>query len=74
MMLICDMNKNLNQSTIVVTHDPVIASYADRVIFFHDGELVDEYKNREEEDNIPQILDRFHKNIGDQGQGEKIYG
>jgi putative ABC transport system ATP-binding protein len=75
MRLLYEMNKNLNQSTIVVTHDPVIAAYADRVIFFHDGENIDEYKNSDEkDDNIREILARFHKNIGEQYQGEKMYG
>ncbi|WP_232320300.1 ABC transporter ATP-binding protein [Herbidospora daliensis] len=30
------------QTMIVVTHDPVTASYADRVIFLEDGRIVDE--------------------------------
>lgn len=30
------------QTTIMVTHDPVAASYADRVIFLVDGRLTDE--------------------------------
>ncbi|WP_330334442.1 ABC transporter ATP-binding protein [Streptomyces sp. NBC_00536] len=30
------------QSTIMVTHDPVAASYADRVLFLADGQLADE--------------------------------
>jgi putative ABC transport system ATP-binding protein len=27
---------------VMVTHDPVAASYADRVVFLRDGRLVDE--------------------------------
>jgi putative ABC transport system ATP-binding protein len=30
------------QTIVMVTHDPVAASYADRVIFLADGEIVDE--------------------------------
>jgi putative ABC transport system ATP-binding protein len=30
------------QTVIMVTHDPVAASYADRVLFLKDGRLVDE--------------------------------
>ncbi|MCC9146626.1 MULTISPECIES: ABC transporter ATP-binding protein [unclassified Arthrobacter] len=34
--------KEFGQSIIVVTHDPVAASYADRVVLMNDGELVGE--------------------------------
>ncbi|WP_117198150.1 ABC transporter ATP-binding protein [Nocardiopsis sp. TNDT3] len=34
--------RNLNQTIVMVTHDPVAASYADRVVFLRDGRLVDE--------------------------------
>ena len=30
------------QTVVMVTHDPVAASYADRVIFLTDGHVVDE--------------------------------
>lgn len=54
------MREKLNQSTIIVTHDPMVASYADRVLFFYDGQIVDEYKNKESNDeNIDIILDKF---------------
>jgi putative ABC transport system ATP-binding protein len=32
----------MGQTIIMVTHDPVAASYADRVVFLHDGALVSE--------------------------------
>jgi putative ABC transport system ATP-binding protein len=34
--------KELGQTIVMVTHDPVAASYADRVIFLADGNIVDE--------------------------------
>ncbi|MFE1168216.1 ABC transporter ATP-binding protein [Nocardiopsis sp. NPDC058789] len=37
-----DSAKDLNQTIVMVTHDPVAASYADRVVFLRDGSLVDE--------------------------------
>ncbi len=33
------------QSIVMVTHDPVAASYADRVVFLADGRIVDEEQN-----------------------------
>jgi putative ABC transport system ATP-binding protein len=34
--------RNFGQSIVIVTHDPVAAGYADRVVFLADGEIVDE--------------------------------
>ena len=34
--------QDLGQTIVMVTHDPVAAAYADRVIFLRDGHLVDE--------------------------------
>jgi putative ABC transport system ATP-binding protein len=34
--------RNLGQTVVMVTHDPVAASYADRVLFLADGRIVDE--------------------------------
>ena len=34
--------RNGGQTVVMVTHDPVAASYADRVLFLADGRLVDE--------------------------------
>ena len=32
----------LGQTIVMVTHDPIAAAYADRVVFLADGRLVDE--------------------------------
>ncbi|MBW1602769.1 ABC transporter ATP-binding protein [Streptomyces sp. JJ66] len=34
--------RELNQTVVIVTHDPVAASYADRVVFLADGRIVDD--------------------------------
>ena len=34
--------RELGQTIVMVTHDPVAASYADRVIFLADGRIVDD--------------------------------
>ena len=34
--------RELGQTIVMVTHDPVAASYADRVLFLADGRIVDE--------------------------------
>ncbi len=33
---------SMNQTIVMVTHDPVAASYADRIVFLADGRIVDE--------------------------------
>ncbi|MEV0845376.1 ABC transporter ATP-binding protein [Streptomyces sp. NPDC049954] len=45
----------LGQTMVMVTHDPVAASYADRVLYLADGRLVDEMVNPTAE----QVLDRM---------------
>jgi putative ABC transport system ATP-binding protein len=34
--------RTLHQTVVMVTHDAVAASYADRVVFLADGRIVDE--------------------------------
>ena len=50
----------LNQTIVMVTHDPVAAAYADRVIFLADGCVVDEMQDPTAE----RVLDRM-KRFGD---------
>jgi putative ABC transport system ATP-binding protein len=43
------------QTIVVVTHDPVGASYADRIVFLADGQIVDEMRDPTAE----RVLDRM---------------
>ena len=52
--------RELGQTIVMVTHDPVAASYADRVVFLADGRIVDEML----EPTAERVLDRL-KRIGD---------
>jgi putative ABC transport system ATP-binding protein len=58
--VLVDMKNRLNKSIIVVTHDPNVAMYSDRVLFFHDGKIVDEYKCQGKDD-LQSILKKFQK-------------
>ena len=51
--------RELGQTIVMVTHDPVAASYADRVIFLVDGRIVDELHGPTPE----SVLDRM-KSLG----------
>ena len=48
---------DLGQTIVMVTHDPVAAAYADRVVFLADGKVVDEVTSPTSE----QVLDRMKK-------------
>ncbi len=50
----------MGQTVVMVTHDPVAAAYADRVLFLADGSLVDEMT----EPTAARVLDRL-KRFGD---------
>lgn len=52
-------NKEKGKTMIIVTHDPKIAAYAHRVLFFKDGEIKGEYALREVEDKLEFIMDKF---------------
>jgi putative ABC transport system ATP-binding protein len=47
--------REFGQTVVMVTHDPAAASYADRVVFLADGELVDEMIDPTPE----RVLDRM---------------
>jgi putative ABC transport system ATP-binding protein len=51
--------RELGQSIVMVTHDPVAASYADRVVFLADGRIVDEL-----DDPTPEAVLDHMKNLG----------
>jgi putative ABC transport system ATP-binding protein len=48
---------DLNQTIVMVTHDPNAASYADRVVFLDDGHIVDEMTDP----TADRILDRMKR-------------
>ncbi len=47
--------RELGQTVVMVTHDPVAAAYADRVVFLADGRLVGELLDPTAE----RVLDRI---------------
>ncbi len=52
--------RELGQTIVMVTHDPVSASYSDRVLFLTDGQIVDEMSNPTPE----TVFDKM-KTLGD---------
>jgi len=47
--------KEFGQTIVMVTHDPTSASYADRILFLEDGQIVDEMR----EPTSEKVLDRM---------------
>jgi putative ABC transport system ATP-binding protein len=50
----------LGQTIVMVTHDPIAAGYADRIVFLADGKIVDEM----EDPTADRVLDRM-KRLGE---------
>jgi putative ABC transport system ATP-binding protein len=50
--------RELGQTIVMVTHDPVAASYADRAVFLADGKVVDELANPTAE-GVLDLMKRF---------------
>jgi putative ABC transport system ATP-binding protein len=48
---------DLGQTIVMVTHDPIAAAYADRVIFLADGKIVDEMLDP----TADRVLDRMKR-------------
>jgi putative ABC transport system ATP-binding protein len=49
--------RELDQTVVMVTHDPVAAAYADRIVFLADGRIVDEMHTP----TADQVLDRMKR-------------
>ncbi|MFF2480053.1 ABC transporter ATP-binding protein [Paenibacillus sp. NPDC058071] len=66
--LLIGMKRELGQSIVLVTHDPTVAAYADRTVFFHDGTIVDELENfgrYRHEENMNRLLNKFRRINGE---------
>lgn len=57
--LLVQVQKEQTQTILLVTHDPHVATYANRVLFFHDGEIVDSYQNERSTQDLEMILAKF---------------
>ena len=55
--LLTDINRDRNTTILMVTHDPIAASYCDRVLFIKDGEFFNEiYKDDRRQTFFQRIL------------------
>ncbi|MEW5828195.1 MAG: ABC transporter ATP-binding protein [Chloroflexota bacterium] len=63
--LLRDVSKEFCRTIVMVTHDPRIAAYADRIIFLKDGKVVDETLLERKNGNNAELLADKIKEIGD---------
>lgn len=56
--LLSDLNKEFKTSIILVTHDPKVASFADKILYFHDGKIVDHQVSK---GDMKPILEKFER-------------
>ena len=61
--LLRQVTKDYERTVVMVTHDPRIAAYADRIVFLKDGRIVDE-TNLERRGGAQKIVQKI-KEIGD---------
>ncbi|MCA9885970.1 MAG: ABC transporter ATP-binding protein [Anaerolineae bacterium] len=51
MRLLTMLARKQHKTVVVVTHDPAIANYADRMVHFQDGHVVDDYLTRDRKES-----------------------
>ena len=63
--LLRDVSKKFGRTVVMVTHDPRIAAYADRIVFLKDGKVIDEtLLETRKVKNIELVTDKINE-IGD---------
>lgn len=60
--ILLNVNEELNKTLIMVTHDPYIASFCDRVIWLKDGIINEELINNSKENFYSEIMDKMKIN------------
>lgn len=63
--LLRNVSKEYNRTIVMVTHDPRIAAYSDRIIFLKDGKVVDETLLERKNTKREQIVADKVKEVGD---------
>jgi putative ABC transport system ATP-binding protein len=58
--LLRDASKTYGRTVLMVTHDPRIAAYADRIVFLKDGKIVDEtFLERQNGENTALLIEKM---------------
>ncbi|URN92647.1 MAG: ABC transporter ATP-binding protein [Candidatus Pristimantibacillus lignocellulolyticus] len=65
--LLLEIKSNARQTIVMVTHDPMIAAYGERILFMQDGHVYEQLKLSEEmssEQKIEKIVTAFYRMKG----------
>ena len=65
-----DLNRRERRTILMVTHDPLVAAWADRVLLLRDGRMVDEFTVRGEDDAARISLHYFQHMASVDATGE----
>jgi putative ABC transport system ATP-binding protein len=63
--LLRDVSKKYGRTIVMVTHDPRIAAYADRIVFLRDGQVVDETVLEQKNGKNAEIVAGKMREMGD---------
>jgi putative ABC transport system ATP-binding protein len=63
--LMRDIAKKYGRTVVMVTHDPRIAAYADRIVFLKDGKIIDETVLERKDGGNEAVVAQKIKEIGD---------
>jgi putative ABC transport system ATP-binding protein len=68
------INKEFGSTILMVTHDAVMGSYADRVLFLRDGKIFSELKrgDKERKEFYQEILSLTASSGGEEGGEENV--
>lgn len=66
--LLVQLQKQRNQTILLVTHDPQVAAHADRVIFLHDGKLILDHANNRERNHNERVSIIVDLQLASQGK------
>ncbi|MBY0122815.1 ABC transporter ATP-binding protein [Bacillus sp. S/N-304-OC-R1] len=63
MNLIVQMRNEFNQAIMLVTHDPFVALYGDRILMFRDGQIMAEYREKQKtrDEKLKDITELFRQ-------------
>lgn len=73
MQMIHDFARRFNQTIVLVSHDPEMTAYADRIVTLIDGEIVSDVINKDSDRYAQEaaMLGRMNENIEEKGKDER---
>ena len=51
-----EINKKMNKTIVMVTHDPQMASWCDRIVLLKDGRIINELKKKIDQSDFYRVI------------------